>query len=183
MKRLLLLVVTFCCFTTVALGAPPNVPVLTWNAYLHSVNTIYNPNGNQNIEFYNFYGVGFGRGGETGAPRAGGVPFARFTPASNITVLRVEYQSILPPAYTYSGPQDPPTATPCNPSPIIQISDGSTVIALPISSVAWANDTGPISVSFAAGTPLTATLIIGQAPANGFGGCYGGFGNLTVQYR
>lgn len=71
---------------------------------------------------------------------------ATFTPDNPITITRVEAQAATAPAA-------------CTTSAVLQVGDGTTTQNLTISAAT--NDSGPLSLNFAAGVPIT--LKVGTA--------------------
>jgi hypothetical protein len=71
---------------------------------------------------------------------------ARFTPANDIVLTRIEADAVIPP----SG---------CSNNILLQVSDGTVAGTKTLALAADENDSGPISVNYTAGTTLRLSVV------------------------
>jgi hypothetical protein len=115
-----------------------------------------------------------------------------FTPDVPVTISRIELQAAFGASKTTSF--FPVTIVPCDVPPAIQVTDGTnsstlTIPNAPISTNPPAQptvgsasaDSGPINLTFPAGTKISVVVLPGDQGKNNF--CNAGDINLTIQYR
>lgn len=115
---------------------------------------------------------------------------SRFTPANAITVTRIEVQAALGSQRIVFSPTFQVIA--CTNPIAFKITDGSKIFILPLPSAATlvtggnnpsSADSGPLNLTFLAGSNIVVAVIQGDVPDATHSGCFTNNANMTVQYK